>query len=56
VEQLEGYTAPGKGDWVWRLNKCPYGLVQAGRTWNEEPNAHMVSERLATAPQDPPFT
>jgi len=32
MEQPEGYIAPGKEDWVWRLRKGLYGLVQAGRT------------------------
>jgi len=48
-----GYTAPGKGDWVWRLKKCLYELVQVGRTWNEDLNSHIVSEGLAATPKDP---
>jgi hypothetical protein len=32
MEQPEGYVAPGKERWVWRLRKGLYGLVQAGRT------------------------
>ena len=32
VEQPEGYIAPGKKDWAWRLKNGLYGLVQAGRT------------------------
>ena len=31
MEQPEGYVAPGKEDWEWRLKKGLYGLVQAGR-------------------------
>ena len=40
MEQPEGYVAAGKEDWVWRLKKGLYGLVQAGRTWDEELNSH----------------
>jgi len=47
------YTAPGKGDWVWRLKKCLYELVQVGRSWNEDLNSHIVSEGLAATPKDP---
>ncbi len=36
----DGYAAPGKEDWAWRLKKGLYGLVQAGRTWNDELNTH----------------
>ena len=43
MEQPEGYVAPGKEDWVWRLERGLYGLVQARRTWNEELNAHIES-------------
>jgi len=53
MEQPEGYVAPGKEDWVWRLRKGLYGLVQAGRTWNEELNAHMESEGFTATPKDP---
>jgi len=45
--------APRKGDWVWRLKKGLYRLVQASRTWNEELNSHVVSEALAATPNDP---
>jgi len=44
MEQPEGHVAPGKKDWVWRLKKGVYGLVQAGRTWNEGLNAHIKSQ------------
>jgi len=53
VEQPEGYVAPGKKDWVWRLKKGLYGLVQAGRTWYEELNAHMESEVFTATAKDP---
>ena len=53
TKQPEGYVASGKEDWVWRLVKGLYGLVQAGRTWNEELNAHIESEGLAATPNDP---
>jgi len=42
MEQPEGYVAPGRKVWVWRLKKGLYGLVQAGRTWNEGMNAQRV--------------
>jgi len=32
MEQPEGYRVVEKPDWVWRLRKGLYGLVQAGRT------------------------
>jgi len=38
MEQPEGYITPGKEDC---LKRGLYGLVQAGRKWNEELNAHM---------------
>ena len=49
----EGYVAPGKKDWVWRFKKGLYGLVQAGRTWNEGLNAHMESEGFTAKAKDP---
>ena len=53
MERLEGYKAPGKRDWVWRLKKGLYGLEKAGRTWEKGVNSHMVSEGLAATPKDP---
>jgi len=53
VEQTEGYVAPGKEDWAWRLKKGLYGLVQAGRTWKEELNAHMESEGITATAKYP---
>lgn len=35
MEQPEGFTVPGKEDYVCRLNKSLYGLKQAGRTWHK---------------------
>jgi Reverse transcriptase (RNA-dependent DNA polymerase) len=46
MEQLDGYTAPWKENWAWRLRRGLYGLVQAGRTWNEELNAKVEGEGL----------
>lgn len=40
---MEQPSDPGKEAWVWRLKKGLYGSAQAGRTWNEELNAHMES-------------
>jgi len=53
MEQLEGYITPGKKDWVWRLKKGLYGLVQAGRMWNDKLNAHMESEGFTATAKDP---
>jgi len=41
-----------KSDWVWKLKKGLYTLVQAGRTWNAELHLHMVSVGLAAVPKD----
>jgi hypothetical protein len=53
MERPEGYVAPGKECWVWRLRKGLYGLVQAGRTWNDELNSYMVSAGLIATSKDP---
>ena len=53
TEQPDGYAAPGNEVWVWRLKKGLYGLGQAGSTWNEELNSHMVSEEFAATTKDP---
>ena len=39
----DGHTVSGKENWVWKLKKGLYGLVQAGRTWNEELSSHVES-------------
>jgi hypothetical protein len=53
MKQPDGYAIPGKETWVWWLKKGLYGLVQAGRTWNEELNSHMQSEGFAATPKGP---
>ena len=53
MEQPEGYVAPGKKDWVWCLKKGLYGLAQAGRTWNDELNAHLECEGFMATAKDP---
>jgi len=53
MEQPEGYKVVEKPDWVWKLKKGLYGLVQAGRTWNEELHSHMVGAGLAATHKDP---
>lgn len=53
VEQPDGYAAPGKERWVWRLKKGRYRLVQAGRTWNQELNTHMVGIGYTATEKDP---
>ena len=49
---IQGYIAPGEESSVWRLKKGLYGLVQAGRTWNEELNTHMESVGYAATVED----
>ena len=44
---------PGKETWVWRLKRGLYGLVQAGRTWNEELNTHMEGVGFTATEKDP---
>jgi hypothetical protein len=34
MEQPPGFEAPGKEDYVWRLQKGLYGMKQASRIWN----------------------
>jgi len=53
MEQPEGYRVVEKPDWVWKLKRGLYGLVQAGRTWNEELHSHMVGVGLAATHKDP---
>src|SRR5260370_38860105 len=53
MEEPEGYIGPGKKDVVWRLKKGLYGLVQAGRTWNEELNIHIESQGFVATAKDP---
>jgi len=54
MEQPEGYRVVEKPDWVWKLKEGLYGLVQAGRTWNDdELHSHMVGVGLAATHKDP---
>ena len=53
MEQPDGHAATGKENWVWKLKKGLYGLVQAGRTRNEELNSHMESVGYAATSKDP---
>ena len=53
MEQLDGHTVSRKENWVWKLKKGLYGLVQASRTWNEELNSHMESVGYAAMSKDP---
>jgi len=52
MEQPEGYVAPGRKDWAKGLQKGRYGMVQTGRTWNVELNAHMESEGFMATTKD----
>ena len=53
MEQPDGHAVTGKENWVWKLRKGLYGLVQAGRTWNEELNSHMESVGYSATSKDP---
>ena len=53
MRQPEDYVTPGKEDWVWRLKKGLYGLVQAGRMWNVEQNTHVESQGSTATPKGP---
>ena len=53
MEQPDGHTVSRKENWVWKLKKGLYRLVQAGRTWNEELNSHMESVGYAATSKDP---
>jgi hypothetical protein len=53
VEQPDGYVEPGQEDSVWKLLKALYGLVQAGRTWNDELNSHMLAHDYTPVAKDP---
>ena len=53
MEQPDGHAVTGKENWVWKLKKGLYGLVQAGRTWNEELNSHMESVGYSATSKDP---
>jgi len=53
MEQPSGYLVLGKEHWVWRLKKGLYGLVQAGRMWNDKLNAHMNSVGYSATAKDP---
>ena len=53
MEQPEDYVAPGKEDRVWRLKKGLYGLVQAGRMWNEELTTRVESQGFTATLKDP---
>ena len=53
MEQPDGHAVTGKENWVWKLRKGLYRLVQAGRTWNEELNSHMESVGYSATSKDP---
>ena len=52
MEQLDGHAITGKENWVWKLKKGLYRLVQAGRTWNDKLNSHMKSVGYAAMLKD----
>ena len=53
MERPEGYVVPGKEVRVRRLKKGLYGLVQAGRMWNEELSTRVESQGFTATPKDP---
>ena len=53
MEQPDSHTVSRNENWVWKLKKGLYGLVQASRTWNEELNSHMESVGYAATLKDP---
>ena len=42
VEQIDGFSTPGKKDQVYLLTKALYGLKQASRTWYERMDNHLI--------------
>jgi hypothetical protein len=44
VEQVPGFEVPGKEDWVGKLMKGLYGLVQAGRIWYTDLSDTLVNQ------------
>ena len=53
MEQPVGFVEKGKEDWVWLLRKSLYGLKQAGRLWNKELDAFIVSLGFTRMVSDP---
>ena len=55
-EELYMRPPPGSGDEnknvVWKLNKALYGLVQAGRCWNECFNLFLTRQGFTRSPAD----
>jgi len=35
MEQPPGFEAPGREEWVMKLQKSIYGMKQASRVWNK---------------------
>jgi hypothetical protein len=53
MEQPPGFIEQGKEGWVWLLLKSLYGLKQAGRLWNKELDAFIVSLGFTRLISDP---
>lgn len=53
MEQPVGFVEKGKEDCVWLLRKSLYGLKQAGRLWNKELDAFIVSLGFTRMVSDP---
>jgi hypothetical protein len=53
MEQPEGYTAPGKEDWICRLLKALYGLKQGGCQWYKKICAVLTSLGFTQSRADP---
>jgi hypothetical protein len=52
MEQPDGYIAR-KGGFGMETQEGPLRTGQAGRTWNEELNAHMEGEGFTATTKDP---
>ncbi len=53
IEQPEGFIQPGKENFVCRLKKPLYGLIQAARKWNEKFNSFLIEFGLVRSSADP---
>lgn len=42
IEQPAGYRVPGKENYVYKLNRALYGLIQSARQWNKTLNERLI--------------
>ena len=52
MKQPEGFTVPGKENYVSRLKKSLYGLKQAPRQWYKRFDAFMIEQGYARCHYD----